>query len=148
MIELYKIYVVSTPVKSMATRFCRDCANFEDRRDIDGYALCAKNSGPYVCCEEFEPKHESINANRLYNRFCVECDNFEDIDGVALCAKNHTPGVACDGFKSRFEKLEVVRQNNHMKTALIVCALNGGSGKDPVPKFTIEIARRVDWKLW
>ena len=147
MIKLYKIYVVSTPVKSMATRFCRDCANFEDRRDIEGYALCAKNLGPYVCCEEFEPKHESINANRLYNRFCVECTNFEDVTSVPLCAKNHTPGIACDGFKSRFEKLNVTRQNNHMKTALIVCALNGGSGKGPVQKFIIEIARRVDWQL-
>ena len=147
MIKLYKIYVVSTPVKSMVTRFCRDCANFEYRRDIDGYALCAKNLGPYVCCEEFEPKHESINANRLYNRFCVECANFEDVNGVPLCAKNHTPGVACDGFKSRFEKLNVTRQNNHMKTALIVHALTGGSGKETVPKFAIEIARRVDWQL-
>ncbi|MDH5688741.1 MAG: hypothetical protein OEZ48_12885, partial [Candidatus Bathyarchaeota archaeon] len=61
--------------------------------------------------------------------------------------KNHTPGVACDGFKSRFEKLNVTRQNNHMKTALIVHALNGGSGKETVPKFAIEIARRVDWQL-
>ena len=129
----------------MVVRSCRDCANFEDRRDVDGTALCAKNMGPYVCCEEFEPSHESINANRLYNRFCVECANFEDVNDISLCAKNHTPGVACDEFKSRFEKLNGTRQKNHMKTALIVHALNGGSEKGPVPKFVIKAARKVDW---
>lgn len=130
----------------MMAVFCRDCANFEDRRDIDGFVLCAKNIGPHVCCQEFEPKDESTNENRLYNRFCVECTNFDNATGFPLCAKNHTPGVACDGFKSKIEELNVTRQNNHMKTALITYALNGGSGKGRVPKFIIEIARRVDWQ--
>jgi hypothetical protein len=129
----------------MAIRFCRDCANFEDRRDIDGTVLCAKNMESYVCCEEFEPRDGNTNANRLYNRFCVECANFEDINGIVLCAKNHTPGVACDGFDCRFEKLNVTRQNNHMKTALIAHILNGESKKDSILNFVIEIARRINW---
>jgi hypothetical protein len=40
---------------------CRDCANFEDRRDIDKVAICALHSGPHVCCEEFKPRDESKN---------------------------------------------------------------------------------------
>ena len=128
----------------MATRFCRDCANFEDRRDIDCTALCAKNMGPYICCEEFEPKHESITENRLYNQFCVECANFEDIEGHSLCAKNHTPNVACDGFESRFEKLNVKQQNNRMKTALVVYAATHYNPK-PIPDSLIEIGRKIKW---
>ena len=126
----------------MVIRFCRECANFEDRRDIDGIVLCAKNMGPYVCCEEFEPRDESINANRLYNRFCFECANFEDINGIPLCAKNHTPEVACDEFKSRIEKLKVARQNNHMKTALVVYAA-AHSNPEPIPDALIETWRKL-----
>lgn len=128
----------------MAIRSCRDCANFEDRRDIDGNVLCAKNMGPFVCCEEFEPKHESVNANRLYNRFCVECASFEDVNGIPVCAKNHTPGVACDGFKSRFQELDGIRQNNRMKTALIVYAAIHYNPK-PIPRSLMKIGRKIKW---
>jgi len=129
----------------MIIRFCRDCANFEDRRDIDGVALCKMNIGPYVCCEEFEPGHEIINANGLYNRFCVECANFEDVNGTPLCAKNHTPKIACDAFQSRLEKLNVTRQNNHMKTALVVYAATHHNPK-PIPDFLIETWRKLNGK--
>ena len=129
----------------MIVKFCRDCANFEDRRDIDGTALCAKNMGPHVCCEEFEPMDENINANRLYDRFCTECANFEDINGIPLCAKNHTPGIACNEFKSRFEKLNVTRQNNHMKTALVVYAATHYNPK-PIPDSLIENWRKLNGK--
>lgn len=127
--------------KSMEIRFCRDCANFEERRDIDGVALCAENIGPYICCEDFEKRDESINENRFYNRFCVECVNFEDVNGIAVCAKNHTPGIACQAFASRFEKLSVVRQNNHMKTALLIHAVE----EKPIPDYLIEISRKIKW---
>ena len=128
----------------MVIRFCRDCANFEDRRDIDGTVLCAKRLGPYVCCEDFEPKHESINANRVYNKFCVECANFEDIEGHSLCAKNHTPKIACDGFESRFEKLNVKRQNDRMKTALVAYAATYHNPK-PMPISLIKIGQKINW---
>jgi len=128
----------------MAIRFCRDCANFEERRDIDGNVLCAKNLGPYICCEEFEPRDASINVNRLYNRFCVECANFEDVNGIPLCAKNHTPRVACDEFKSRFEKLNMTRQNNRMKTALVVYAATYCNPK-PIADYLVEIGRKIKW---
>jgi hypothetical protein len=125
-------------------RFCRDCANFEDRRDVDGTVLCANNLGPYVCCEEFEPRDAIINVNKLYNRFCVECANFEDVDGVPLCAKSHTPKIACDGFESRFEKLNVTRQNNRMKTALVVYAATR-CNPEPIPESLIKIGRKIKW---
>jgi hypothetical protein len=128
----------------MVIRFCRDCANFEDRRDIDGTVLCAKNQGPYVCCDEFEPKHKSINANRVYNRFCIECANFEDVEGNSLCAKNHTPKIACDGFESRFEKLNVKQQNNRIKTALVAYAATHYNPK-PIPVSLIKIGQKIKW---
>jgi len=129
----------------MAMRFCRDCANFEDRRDIDSIALCAKNAGPYVCCEEFLPKNPSISENRLYYRFCSECVNFEDVDGTSVCAKNHTPGVACGSFIDRFEKLYVIRQNNHRKIALLAHAINGQSSQQSFPESLVEIGRKIRW---
>jgi hypothetical protein len=128
----------------MVIRSCRDCANFEDRRDIDGVAICALHSGPYVCCEEFEPRDKSINANRIYNRFCVECANFEDVNGIPICAKIHTPGVACDGFKSRLEKANETQQNNCMKVALLEYAATHYNPQ-PIPAFVIEIARKIRW---
>lgn len=129
----------------MVIKFCRDCANFEDRRDIDGTTLCAKYIRPYVCCEEFEPRYESINANKLYDRFCVECINFENVNEIPLCAKNHTPGVACDEFKNKFEKLNVTRQNNHMKTVLVVYAATNHNSKH-TPGSLIETWRKLNGK--
>ena len=52
----------------MVIASCRDCANFEDRRDIDGVALCARNAGPYVCGDDFQPKHETMKPDRPSNR--------------------------------------------------------------------------------
>lgn len=129
----------------MEIRFCKDCANFEDRRDMDGAALCKKNQGPYVCCEEFEPKDLSINEDRLYYRFCSECTNLEDVKGTAVCAKSHTTGVACEEFIDRFEKLNVARQNNHMRTALLGYAIKSRSNPNPIPDSLIEIGRKIKW---
>jgi len=129
----------------MVTRSCRDCANYEERRDIDGTSLCAKNIGPYVCCEEFVPRDETLNHNRFYNRFCVECENFEDVAGVVLCAKNHTPGKGCDSFKSRMVKLNVTRQNNHMKSVLLAHAIKENSDSEVLPAYLMEIKRKIKW---
>jgi len=132
-------------VKLMGIRFCRDCANFEERRDIDGAVLCKRNIGPYICCEDFEPVDESINSDRLFHRFCVECANFEDVNEIPVCAKNHVPGVACEEFKSRFEKLNITRQNNHMKTALVMQVTEEHSNPEPIPVPLIEIGRKIKW---
>jgi len=91
-------------VNLMEIRSCRDCANFEERRDIDNAVLCKKNRGLYVCCEDFKPIDESINENRLYHRFCLDCTNFEDVNETPVCAENHIPGVACEEFTDRYEK--------------------------------------------
>jgi len=126
-------------------RFCRDCANFEDRRDIDGVALCKRNHGPYVCCEEFEPRDENINGDRLYNKFCLECANFQEIDDTPICAKNHTPGVSCEEFIDRFEVLNAIRQSNNMKTVLIAHAVNNHSNPEPIPELLIKVGRKIKW---
>jgi len=125
-------------------RSCRDCANFEDRRDIEGVVICALHHGPYACCEEFKPKDESKNANNLYNRFCVECANFEEVNGIPICAKIHTPGVACDGFKSRLKESNETQQNNLMKTAVLAYAITHSNPK-PIPAFVTNIARKIKW---
>jgi len=125
-------------------RSCRDCANFEDRRDIDKVAICALHNGPYVCCEEFKPKDESKNANNLYNRFCVECVNFEDVNGIPICAKLHSPGVACGGFKSKLKESNGKQQSNLMKTAILAYAVTHFN-PTPMPAFVIDIAKKMQW---
>lgn len=129
----------------MALRFCRDCTDFEDRRDIDGVALCARNTGPYVCCEEFEPRDEYVDEDRLCNRFCSECASFEEINGIAVCSKNHTPGVACEEFIDRFKELSLTRQNSHMQAALLAQAIKSRSNPKPIPDWIIEIGRKIKW---
>ena len=126
-------------------RSCRDCANFEDRRDIDDIALCAENVGPRVCCEEFEPRDEDVKEDRLYSRFCLECSNFEEIDDIPTCAMNHTPGIACEAFVDRFEVLKATRQNHHIKTAVAVHVLNSHSNPEPVPEYLVKIGTKIKW---
>ncbi len=129
----------------MSVKYCRDCANFEERRDVDGVALCAMNVGPHVSCDDFEPRDERLNTNKYYNRFCVECTNFEDVNGISLCAKNHTPEIACEQFRNRYEKLKATRQNNHMKTVLLIHAANRHSNPELIPSFLVEIAQKIKW---
>jgi hypothetical protein len=85
----------------MEIESCRDCANFEDRRELDGIAICAGHSGPSVSCLEFEPRMQGKVARKLYDRFCLKCVNFENVDGIAVCAKDHRPGIACAAFRNK-----------------------------------------------
>ena len=123
---------------------CRDCVNFEDRRDIDKVAICALHSGPHVCCEEFKPRDENKNPSNLYNRLCVECTNFEDIYGVPVCARIHTPGIACDGFRSRLKESSTIQQENLMKTALLEYTITNEDPK-PISALVINLARKMEW---
>jgi hypothetical protein len=86
---------------------CRDCANFEDRRNIEKVALCAIHCGPSVCCPEFKPRSKEIDENNSYNRFCLNCANFENVSGILICARDHRPGSACAAFKRKSEAIEV-----------------------------------------
>jgi hypothetical protein len=122
---------------------CRDCVNFEDRRDIDKVAICALHSGPHVCCEEFKPREQRKNPYNLYNRLCVECANFEDINGIPVCARIHSPGIACGGFKSRLRESSTIQQDNLMKTALVEYIIK--NGPKPIPPLAINIARKMEW---
>ncbi|MCW4010678.1 MAG: hypothetical protein NWF05_08670 [Candidatus Bathyarchaeota archaeon] len=81
------------------TETCRDCANLDDRRDIEGVAICAMHHGPSVCCQEFTPKNANVNADRIDQKFCLNCANFEEIAGIPVCARDHRPGIACGAFR-------------------------------------------------
>lgn len=95
-------------VVRLKTRFCLECKNFEDRSEIDGNVVCAKNHRPGVSCDDFRDKFINIRAARSKTRFCLECENFEDrgeIDGAVLCAKLHCPGVRCEDFDDRLSDI-------------------------------------------
>ena len=85
----------------MELESCRDCSNFEDRRDIERVAICSMHHGPSVCCPEFKPRGRKTDAKMLYDRFCLKCANFENIEGIPVCAKDHRPGIACGAFRSK-----------------------------------------------
>ena len=85
----------------------KDCANLEDRRDIDRVALCALHHGPSVGCPEFNARSGNVNAKDSHENFCMNCASFEEIGGVAICAREHRPWVACAGFDSKAELVTV-----------------------------------------
>ncbi len=87
----------------MKLESCRDCVNLEDRRDIEGIAICAMHHGPSVCCQEFRPRNDRVNVNNSYERFCLNCANCDDVFGVPVCARDHRPGRACGAFKNKLE---------------------------------------------
>ena len=123
-------------------RHCRDCANLEERRDIDDVAICKKNHGPFICCDDFDPKAIGLNVDRQYNRYCIECANFEAIDDSAICAKNHTQGIACDEFTDNFRELKEVIQNNLMKNVLLVHSI---FYSNVLPEYLIKIGQKIKW---
>jgi hypothetical protein len=126
------------------TRSCRDCANFEDRRDIDKVAMCALHSGPHVCCEEFNPRDDSKNQYNVYNRFCSECANFEDIHGISVCARIHSPGIACGGFRSKLLESSTIQQDNLMKTTLLEYMIKENN-PESMPASLLKIAKKMEW---
>ena len=87
----------------MKIESCRDCVNLEDRRDIEGVAICAMHHGPSVCCQEFKPKNYRVNINSTYERFCLNCANYDEVGGVPMCARDHRPGRACGAFRNKLE---------------------------------------------
>ena len=87
----------------MRTRFCVECKNFEDRKEIDDIVMCARGHRPGVSCLEFQDKFEGLKNTASKTRFCLECKNFEEIDGIVFCARGHRPGVSCLEFQDRVE---------------------------------------------
>ena len=87
----------------MRTRFCLECKNFEDRKEIDDIVMCARGHRPGVSCPEFQDKFEGLRKTASKTRFCLECKNFEEIDGIVICARGHRPGVSCLDFQDRVE---------------------------------------------
>ena len=127
-------------------RSCRDCINFEDRRDIDGYALCGKNRGPVVSCEDFNPKDDFVKETRLYEQFCLECTNLQLVDETPVCAENHNTGIACDEFQDWSEVLQVIQQKKRTKTIWLIHALNSESNLH-LPELLVTVARTQKIKL-
>jgi hypothetical protein len=79
-------------------RSCSNCASFEERRDIDDAVLCEIQPGPFICCDDFQPKDRRMNDRGQHYNFCSECAFFETIHGDPICIKDHQPGVACEAF--------------------------------------------------
>jgi len=110
----------------MNHRFCWNCYNFEDRRDIDGVVLCAKGHTPGTTCEDFVEREDEMTKNRLNGHFCWNCCSFEDrrgLDGVILCAKGHHPEGNCDEFVDRNGKLREITNNNRHERVLVKAIL-------------------------
>ena len=94
----------STSTTGIETRFCLECKNFEDRKEIDEVVVCARGHRPGVNCLDFQDKFEGVRGTASKTRFCLECKNFEDrkeIDGTVVCARGHRPGVNCLDFQDR-----------------------------------------------
>ena len=96
---------------------CRDCANFEDRRDLENVAICAMHHGPSVSCPEFKPKEKEIDENKLYNKFCLDCANFENVD---LCQRPQTGNCLqrIPQKQSRLKNLYFSRNSDYIKSAV------------------------------
>jgi uncharacterized protein YbdZ (MbtH family) len=78
--------------------FCRDCINFVERRDLEGFAACIRNHRPRVACQDFTPIKDSPEFVKNYAGFCLYCDNLVIVDGFTVCARNHRPRIACQDF--------------------------------------------------
>lgn len=127
-------------------RSCRACTNFEDRRDIDGYALCTKNQGPIVFCEDFKLKDEFVKEYRLYEQFCVECANLQLVNEMSVCAENHNPSIACEEFQDWFKVLKAIELKNRTKTTWLIHALNSEINPH-FPEQLITVAKKLKIKL-
>lgn len=108
--------------KRLKGRMCWTCYNFEDRRDIDGKALCAKGHTPGLRCEDYIARDRRLGEIKLKERFCWSCSNFEDrrcIEGALLCGRGHFPKDGCDDFVDRTRKLKEIGDNNRYERAMI-----------------------------
>jgi hypothetical protein len=113
-------------VKKMDHRFCWNCYNFEDRRDIDGVVLCTKGHTPGTTCEDFVEREEELTEIRLNGRFCWTCCNFEDrreTDGALLCVKGHHPEGNCEDFADKEKKFRDITNNNRHERAIVKAIL-------------------------
>ncbi|HID17049.1 TPA: hypothetical protein EYP26_02000 [Candidatus Bathyarchaeota archaeon] len=93
--------------------FCRNCLNFVERRDIEGFAACARNHKPRVACNDFKPRRDSPIFAKRGMGFCLYCENLVVVGDITACARNHRPRIACDDFKdaaSILRKLASIRR--------------------------------------
>lgn len=131
----------------MNRRFCWTCYNFEERRDIDGVALCTKGHTPGTNCEDFIEREERLIEIRLNGRFCWNCRNFEDrrdIDGVLLCAKGHRPEGNCDDFVDRAKKsMEIANTNRYERAVIKAIVMENRNSAN----FSISLQNMIlEWK--
>ncbi|MEM2614986.1 MAG: hypothetical protein QXO15_12305 [Nitrososphaerota archaeon] len=97
--------------------FCRNCLNFIERRDVEGFAACARNHRPRIACQDFKPKEDSPIFTKEYGGFCLYCENLTLINGFATCARNHRPRIACQDFKDGFLNLRKLCSVKRVKIA-------------------------------
>lgn len=66
-------------------RFCWNCNNFEDRREIDGVLLCAKGHCPEGRCEDFidrDKKLREITNNNRHERAIAKAILMENKNSI------------------------------------------------------------------
>jgi len=86
--------------EKMDHKFCWNCYNFEDRRDIEGVVRCDKGHTPGTTCKDFvarEDKFIEISYNSCWN--CCNFEDRRDIEGVVVCYKRHRPKTNCDDYR-------------------------------------------------
>jgi hypothetical protein len=92
--------------------FCRNCINFVERRDIEGFAACLRNHKPRIACQDFKPNEDSPKFVKEYAGFCLYCDNLVIVDGFAACLRNHKPRIACQDFK---DSISIIMKETSVK---------------------------------
>lgn len=51
--------------------FCRNCINFVERRDIEGFAACVRNHRPRIACQDFRDSFLSLRKESSLKRVRV-----------------------------------------------------------------------------
>jgi hypothetical protein len=98
--------------------FCRNCINFVERRDLEGFTACVRNHRPGIACEDFIAK-EGAQRHPESSDFCLYCRNLVIVGQKPACVRNHRPGIACEDFKDAFVELRKLASLRRLEVARI-----------------------------
>jgi len=103
--------------------FCRNCINFVERRDIEGFAACVRNHRPRIACDDFKPKSNSPSFAVTYGGFCLYCENLVVLDGFTVCVRNHRPRIACQDFRDSFLSLRKESSLKRVRVSRVISTI-------------------------
>lgn len=107
-------------VRLMNVEFCKDCVNFVERRDIEGFAACVRGHTPRVSCDDFEPKPNVPSRVKEGGLgFCLYCENLSIINGVTVCSRSHQARIACDDFIDASDELRRLSSRRRLELATL-----------------------------